>query len=83
MTIKRKWDLSSDEVKKKCVDEIITWYDDIQGESVGIIAAEDLLSIITENIGPDLYNKGVKDAKDLLTNKMADLDVDLDILGRS
>jgi uncharacterized protein (DUF2164 family) len=80
MSIKRKWDLSSDEIKKRCVDEIITWLDEHQTEPIGIIAAEELLSTITENIGPDMYNKGLKDAKQLISTRFADLEVDLDLM---
>jgi len=82
MILKRKWDLSSDEAKQKCVDEIVKWFDDIQGESVGIIAAQDLLDTIAQEIGSDFYNKGIKDAKELLATKMTDLDIDLDMLVR-
>lgn len=80
MDIKRKWDLSSDEAKKKCMDEIIRWFDDIQGDSVGVIAAQDLLDTLAQTIGPDLYNKGVTDAKQLLAGRFEDIQIDLDIL---
>lgn len=80
MSLKRKFDLSSDEVKRKCIDEIITRLDEVSGEKVGIITAEDILSIVTENIGPDIYNKAIEDSKELLKGRFADIEVELDLL---
>ncbi len=80
MTIKRKFELSSDETKRKCINEIIGRLDETLDEKIGVIAAEDILDIVTESIGPDIYNQAVKDAKKILQNRFDDIDVDLDLL---
>ncbi len=83
MKIKRKWDVSSNEVKKTCIEAIIGHYRETFDQEIGIIAAEEVLDIIAQHIGPDLYNKGVKDSKKKLQERIADLEVDLDLLENS
>lgn len=80
MSIKRKWDLSSDETKRTCIDKIIHTLDETLDEQIGVLTAEELLDVITEVIGPDLYAKGVTDAKQLVDNKLGDLAIDLEVL---
>jgi uncharacterized protein (DUF2164 family) len=78
--MKRKWDVSSDEVRKKCIDEVITRLEE-QGDSpFGVIAAEELIDIVAQNIGPDIYNLAIQDARKLLQNRLSDLETDLDLL---
>lgn len=78
--MKRKWDVSSTETRKKCLEEIITRVEEQQGSTFGIIAAEEVLDIVSQNIGPDIYNLALKDAKKLLQDRMADIDTELDLL---
>jgi uncharacterized protein (DUF2164 family) len=83
MTIRRKWDISSKEQKKKCIDALITYLESITDDPVGMIAAEEILDIVAEAIGPDIYNSGVEDAKKLLASKFTDIEIDLDMLRQS
>lgn len=76
----RKWDSENEAVQKKCIDEVIARIDEIGDASPGVIAAQDIIDIVTENLAPEIYNKGVADAKKLLNAKFADLEVDLDAL---
>lgn len=78
--MKRKWDVSSKEVRKKCVDEIIARIEEQQGAKVGIIAAEEIMDIIAQNIGPDIYSLAIEDAKKLLQNRFSDIEAELDLL---
>ena len=78
--MKRKWDVSSKEVRQKCVGEIINRIDEQQDLEFGLLAAEEIMDIVAQNIGPDIYNLAIKDAKKLLQDRFADIEVDLDVL---
>lgn len=78
--MQRKWDVSTKEQRKKCVDEILARLDEQTGSEFGMLAAEELTDIVLTNLGPDIYNLAIKDAKKLLQDRLADLDVELDLL---
>ncbi len=78
----RKWDSEDGEKQRKCIDEVITRIEDIDG-SVGVIAAQDIIDIVTENLAPEIYNKGLRDAKKLLVTKFSDIESELDLLEQS
>lgn len=78
--IKRKWDLLPKAKRQSCIDEIITFFKQKRGEQIGVIAAEDILDFFLQDIGPDIYNKGVEDSKELLKRQFDNLEVDLDLL---
>lgn len=76
----RKWDTDNEELRRKCIDEVIARVDEIGDSPVGIIAAQDIIDIVTENLAPEIYNKGVRDAKKLMTDKLSSLESDIDLL---
>ena len=76
----RKFDKVSKEAEKKTVDEIITRIDEIDGAEVGMIAAQDIIDIVIENLGPEIYNMGLRDAKKLLVERISDIETDIDLL---
>jgi len=78
--ISRKFNTVSKEVVKKSIDEVITRIHEIGDSEVGIIAAQDIIDIVVQNVGPEIYNMGIHDAKKLLVEKLADLETDIDIL---
>lgn len=78
--IKRKWDLLSKSKRKPCIDEIITFFKQKRDEQIGVIAAEDILDFFLQDIGADIYNKGVEDSKELIKRQFENLEVDLDLL---
>lgn len=78
--MKRKWDVSSKEVRKKCIDEIIARINERQGSDFGILAAEEIMDIVAQNIGPDIYNLAIKDAMKLLQDRFSDVETELDLL---
>ena len=78
--MKRKWDESSKETRRKCVEEVITRVEEATGEEIGIIAGEDIIEIILQNLAPDIYNKGLKDAKKLLQERTQDIITEIDLL---
>lgn len=78
--IKRNWDKLTIDQRQKAIKEVITFFDEQQDEEIGVIAAEQMLDFFLENIGVQLYNKGINDAKELLKEKIDDLDIELDLL---
>ncbi len=76
----RKFDGGSEEVKRKCVAEVIARVEEIDGDEVGIIAAQDIIDIVTQNLGPEIYNMGLHDAKKLLQERFADIEMGVDLL---
>ena len=81
--MKRKFDSVSKETEKKCINEIITRIEEIEGGDVGIIAAQDIIEIVTQNLGPEIYNNGLNDAKKLMQGKFTDLETDISLLEQS
>ncbi len=77
----RKWDTDNKELERNLLNEIITRVQDIDNTStVGVVAAQDIVDIVTDKLGPEIYNKGVNDARKLISDKLADLDIDLSTL---
>ena len=78
--MKRKWDISTNETRKKCVDEVIARIDEQDGSEFGVIAAEEIIDIVLQNVGPDIYNSAIADTKKLLHDHFTDLDFEVDLL---
>lgn len=71
------------EINDKCIAEVIARIEEIDNGSVGIIAAQDIIDIVAQSIGPQIYNVAVRDVKKLLTEKMSDIDFEIDQLEQS
>ena len=81
MALNRKWDIEDTELNKKCIDEVISRVEELENsDEVGIIAAQDIIDIVTENLAPGFYNQGVEDARKTVQDKIQDIEVDLDVL---
>jgi len=78
--IKRKWDLISKERRAELIREIITYFKNERDEEIGVLAAEDILDFFLENLGKDLYTRGVNDSKALIKQNFENLEIDLDLL---
>jgi uncharacterized protein (DUF2164 family) len=78
--MKRKFDSMSKADQQRCIDEVITRIEEIDSDAVGIIAAQDIIDIVTQNLGPEIYNLGVRDAKKFLQERVVDIEVGLDLL---
>ena len=76
----KQWAISDEQRLKQCVDEVIARVDEQEDAEFGIIAARELIDIVAMHIGPEAYNRGLEDAKKAIQTKLADLEVDLDIL---
>ena len=78
--MKRKWEISNKERHQACIDEILQRLAD-QGEAAfGYLAADDIIGIVANYVGPEAYNKAVSDARAMAQSRFADLDVDLGAL---
>ncbi len=77
----RKWDIDNKVARRACVDEVITRIQEIDDPSAaGMIVAQDIIDIVTENLAPEIYNKGVRDAKKVLNDKLMDIEIDITAL---
>jgi uncharacterized protein (DUF2164 family) len=73
----------SREEKMKIVNSIKAYFDEERGETIGDLAAEQLLDFITGEIGPYIYNRAVFDARQAVAGRFAQLDEDLYTLERT
>ncbi|MDY0394391.1 DUF2164 domain-containing protein [Virgibacillus halophilus] len=54
-----------------------------RSEEIGDLAAENMADFIAREIGPVFYNQGVRDAKDMLEQKMMNLEEDISSLEKT
>ena len=78
--MKRKFDIVSDEITRRCVAEVITRIEEIDSEKAGIIAAQDVIDIVLRNYGPEIYNLALADTKKLLQEQQMETEVKIDLL---
>lgn len=79
MTIKRDWDILSEEERKKIVDGVINFYETERREEIGVIAAGEIVDLFLQNLTPILYNKGVDDTKKYLKERIDTMLFELDV----
>lgn len=78
MVIKRNWDLISDEKRKQSIQEVIDFFKTERDEEIGMIAAENILDHFLQNVGKQLYNKGVEDSTSFLKERFESLELDME-----
>lgn len=76
----KKFDNVSDEIRKKCIGEVITRVQEIDDSEIGVIAAQDIIDIVTQNMGPEIYNMALHDTQKLLQEKISDIEFEIDSL---
>ena len=82
--MRKKWEITNDETRRRCIDELIARIQDIdEPESVGMIAVQDIVDIVLEHAGPGIYDAGLTDAKTLMQSKFTDTETELDLLRQS
>lgn len=72
--------LLSKEKRTQAINEIVGYFQTERNEEIGIIAAEAILDFLLEAVGKTIYNKGVKDARSILEQRMGDFGIDLEAL---
>lgn len=65
------------EAKEFIVDDIIRYFEQERGETLGSLAAEQILDFMISAVGPAVYNQAITDARALLAERMQNLDDDL------
>lgn len=76
----RKWDITDEQVKRQCLDEVIARIDEQGDAAFGRIAAQDIIDIVASYLGPQVFNDTIDEVKKTVEKKLADLEVDLDVL---
>lgn len=80
----RKWDTDNKALNQKCLDEVITRVQEIEDpELVGVIAAQDIIDIVLENMGSEIYNKAINDSTKLLRDKFQEIEYSAEDLKQS
>lgn len=80
MIMIRKWDITDELKKKQCIDAILTRIEEQGDAEFGRIAAQDIIDIVAAYVGPQVYNTALEDTKKSIQTKLADLEVELDIM---
>lgn len=79
----RKWDIKDKTLSRKVIDEVITRVQDIEDPEVaGEIVAQDLIDIVLESVGPEIYNTAVDDVAKLIREKLEDIEYSVEDLKR-
>ena len=78
-SMKRKWDVSNQELRKQCAEEIIAYIDERGDDQFGIIAADEIIDTVLQRLAPHIYNLALDDARKLIRQATEDLDVRVDM----
>ena len=75
---KSKLSLISDEKKREAVESIIAFYKRERDEEIGVIAAEEILELVIDLVGKDIFNKGIDETVRLLQDRLSGVWVDVE-----
>lgn len=64
----------SDERRKRLLRSIQQYFDDNLDEPISDFRAEGLLDFLVQELGPPIYNQGVRDAAAFVQDKLADIE---------
>jgi uncharacterized protein (DUF2164 family) len=65
------------EQKEQILSDVQSYFELERSETLGQLAAEQLVDFMIQELGPYLYNKAIEDARQTLLEKMANLEEDL------
>jgi uncharacterized protein (DUF2164 family) len=65
------------EQKEQILSDVQSYFELERSETLGQLAAEQLVDFMIQELGPYLYNKAIEDARQSLLEKMANLEEDL------
>lgn len=65
------------EERELLVDNIRAYFEMERGESLGHLAADNLLDYFLKELGPVLYNEALKDCRTLVTQRMQGIEEDI------
>ncbi len=78
MEVKRTWDMISNERRRKLTEDIIYFFKKERDEEIGMIAAGSILDFFLQNIGLELYNKGVIDSMKYYRDRFHEVELDME-----
>lgn len=67
----------SKEARNQIIDSIQGYFDAEMEEPIGNLVADGLLDYFLKEVGPSIYNQGVRDAQAHLLNRVNDLDLEV------
>ncbi|MFD0616873.1 DUF2164 domain-containing protein [Paenibacillus sp. GCM10027629] len=62
------------EQKEMIIRNVQLFFEEERSETLGNIAAESIVDFMLKELAPHLYNKGVADARNLLMQKMSQIE---------
>ncbi|WP_163970424.1 DUF2164 domain-containing protein [Oceanobacillus halotolerans] len=68
--------------KDKIKENLKVYFEQERSEEIGDLAAENLFDFLVKEVGPYFYNQGIKDAKEMVEQKVMNLEEDLQSLER-
>lgn len=77
---KSKLSLIGDEKKRGAVEAIIAFYKRERDEEIGVIAAEEILDLVIDLVGREIFNKGVDETVRLLQDRLGSVWVDVEAI---
>ena len=69
--------------KEQIIAQIQAHFEMERGEELGIIGSEQLYEFFVQELGPYIYNQGVRDAKKMVNEKVMNIDEDITSLEKS
>ena len=78
----KSFDLLSEKQRKRVIEKIIGYFASERDEKIGVIAAEGILDMFLEEAGVGLFNRGVKETQKVIKTKMADLEIETELILR-
>lgn len=68
--LKRSWDVLEDSQRKEAIDSIINFFATEREETIGVIAAGEILDTVLQATSKHMYNRGVEDTQQFFKNKL-------------
>ncbi len=76
----RKSAFIKEEKRAEYIKKIIAFFHNEREEEIGVVAGGQVLNFFEEEIGKEIYQKGIADAKKLIKEKIEDLEIEFDLL---
>jgi uncharacterized protein (DUF2164 family) len=80
--VDRSGNLLTEEQRKVAINDIVDFYSTERDEEIGVIAAESLLDMLLQEVGPHIYNKAIQESKDFVKTRLEELEIDMEVLKR-
>ena len=65
------------EEKTELIKRVQSYYEEERSESIGDLGAEQLIDFFIKEVGPNIYNKAIGDARFMLNEKLTQLEDEL------